>query len=365
MKLNKIRSIAFYLPQYHPIPENDQWWGRGFTEWRNVTKAAPLFTGHYQPHLPADLGFYDLRLSEILEEQAEMAGEYGIHGFMFYHYWFNGRRILETPINNYLKNQKPDFPFCLCWANENWSRNWDGQTNDVLLKQEYGPDDDIHHMQYLCRNVFSDNRYIKINGKPIFAVYRTESFPDIKKTAEIWRNIAIKEGFPDLYLIRVESFIGGIDPVSIGFDASIEFQPDWNNLPRRLRPSFSDKFISFFNNSIPALESNHVFLYKDLIKAALSKPAPTYKRFPGITPMWDNTSRRKNNSYIFHDSHPELFSQWLEEIINRFKPFSQEENFIFINAWNEWAEGCHLEPCLKWANGYLKAVQNKVLNNQK
>jgi lipopolysaccharide biosynthesis protein len=272
--------------------------------------------------------------------------------------------MLDTPINNYIKNQNPKFPFCLCWANENWSRNWDGQVNDVLLKQEYGPDDDIHHMQYLCRNIFSDDGYIKINGRPVFAIYRTESFPDIKKTAEIWRTTAIKEGFPDLYLMRVESFVGGVDPSSIGFDAAIEFQPDWNNLPLRLIPSFKGKVMSFLKNSVPAFKKNHVYQYSDLIKTALSKPSPDYKRFPGITPMWDNTSRRKNDAYIFHDSKPELFSRWLKEIIIRFRPFSQDENFIFINAWNEWAEGCHLEPCLKWNKQYLQVIKNEINNNE-
>jgi hypothetical protein len=359
MSIN-IRPIAFYLPQFYPTRENDEWWGKGFTDWRNVTKAAPLFKGHNQPHLPADLGFYDLRLSDILEQQTKMAREYGIHGFMFYHYWFNGRRVLEVPVQNYIKYKKPDFPFCLCWANENWSRNWDGQFNDLLLKQEYGQDDDVNHMQYLCRDVFSDERYIRINGKPVFAIYRTESFPDIIRTAEIWRKTAIKEGFPDLYLMRIESFVGGVDPSSIGFDAAIEFQPDWNNLPQRLKPSMKAKLISFFNNSIPACEANHVFLYRDLINAALTKPTPGYKRFPGITPMWDNSSRRKNNAFIFHDSQPALFSQWLKEIIKRFTPYSQEENLIFINAWNEWAEGCHLEPCLKWGRQYLEILSDII-----
>jgi hypothetical protein len=358
--MNRIKPIAFYLPQYHPIPENDEWWGKGFTEWRNVTKAVPRFKGHYQPHLPADLGFYDLRLSETMAQQVKLASDYGIYGFMFYHYWFNGRRLLETPVNNYILNKIPDFPFCLCWANENWSRNWDGQANNVLLKQEYGSDDITIHMEYLCREVFSDDRYIKINGKPFFAIYRTELFPDIKRTSETWRKIAIREGFQDLYLVRVESFEVGIDPQSIGFDAAIEFQPDWNNLPRRLKPSNKDMVYSLFNKTIPAFEDNQVFLYRDLITAALSKPTPGYKRFPGITPMWDNSSRREKNASIFHESSPELFLQWLEEILKKYIPCSMEENFIFINAWNEWAEGCHLEPCLKWGTRYLQALKNKM-----
>jgi lipopolysaccharide biosynthesis protein len=356
--MTKHRIIAIYLPQYHPIPENDLWWGKGFTEWTNVTKAVPLFDGHYQPHLPADLGFYDLRLNEIIEQQVTMARDHGISGFMFYHYWFNGRRILEKPVNNYLKNHIPDFPFCLCWANENWSRNWDGQSNDVLLKQVYSLSDDIQHMQYLCRNVFSDDRYIRVDGKPVLAVYRTESFPDIKETTEVWREIAVKEGYPDLYLMRVESFEGSIDPYSIGYDAAIEFQPDWNNLPKRLKVSAIERLKCLLTGRTSIFETNHIFSYKDLVKIALSKPAPYYKRYPGITPQWDNTPRRQKDAYIFHDSDPALFGLWLKEIIRRFHPYSNEENFIFINAWNEWGEGCHLEPCLKWRNSYLKTVKN-------
>jgi hypothetical protein len=358
-----IRPIAIYLPQFHPIPENDEWWGKGFTDWQNVAKSKPRFNGHYQPHLPSDLGFYDLRLPSVMEQQIELAKEYGIYGFMFYHYWFNGRRVLEKPVENYLKYSKMDFPFCLCWANENWTRNWDGQFKDILLKQEYSNEDDLIHIQYLCRKVFSDERYIKINGKPFFAVYRTELFPNIKKTADIWREAALMEGYPDLYLVRMESFTSDVDPVSIGFDAAIEFQPDWNNLPERLKPSFFDRAITKIFRSASSFDSNHVFLYKDLVNKALSRPIHGYKRFPELTPMWDNSPRRINDAFIFHGSTPDLFSFWLKEIVKRFKPYSKEENFIFINAWNEWAEGNHLEPCQKWGNRYLLEVRRNINDN--
>lgn len=200
-----VRAIAFYLPQYHPVPENDEWWGKGFTEWRNVSKARPLFPGHYQPHLPADLGFYDLRLPEVREAQAELARAHGISGFVYYHYWFNGRRILERPFNEVLQSGKPDFPFCLCWANENWTRIWDGGDKHILLEQKYSAQDDLAHIQSLIP-AFRDERYIRVNGKPLFLVYRAELIPDPVRTAAIWREAAIKAGVGDLYLARVESY---------------------------------------------------------------------------------------------------------------------------------------------------------------
>ena len=229
-----LRLIAMYLPQYHPIPENDEWWGKGFTEWRNVSKAKPQFKGHYQPHLPADLGFYDLRVEESRIAQAELAKQYGIHGFCYYHYWFNGRRLLERPLEEVLKSGKPDFPFCICWANENWTRRWDGEEQNVLMKQVYSEEDDRNHIRDLFR-IFKDRRYIRVNGKPVFLVYRTENIPDPKRTAEIWREEARRAGVGELYLVRVES-IGGCDPVSIGFDAALEFAPDWQRKGPRIMP---------------------------------------------------------------------------------------------------------------------------------
>ena len=225
---SKTKLIAFYLPQYHPVPENDQWWGEGFTEWRNVMEGKPLFRGHYQPHIPADLGFYDLRVEETRDAQAKLAEEHGIHGFCYYHYWFNGKRILERPFNEVLKSGKPDFPFCLCWANENWTRVWDGGENHILLEQNYNERDDLEHIRALIP-AFKDPRYIMIDGKPLFLVYRTESLPDPKKTAEIWRTEARKSGIKELYLARVESFTANVNPNEIGFDASVEFAPDWRN----------------------------------------------------------------------------------------------------------------------------------------
>ena len=219
------RPIAIYLPQFHPIPENDKWWGKGFTEWRNVVQAKPRFNGHYQPHIPSDLGFYDLRLHEVLIEQAKLAKNNGIYGFCFYHYWFNGKLLLEKPVEALLKNKTPEFPFMLCWANENWTRAWDGGDNEILIKQEYSLDDDKEHIKYLIP-FFKDTRYIKIDNKAVFAIYKPDLFPDISQTLNIFREEAKKQGV-ELYLCAFERNMGssGEELISMGFDAVIDFQP--------------------------------------------------------------------------------------------------------------------------------------------
>jgi lipopolysaccharide biosynthesis protein len=359
MLTDNLRALAIHLPQFHPIKENDQWWGKGFTEWTNVTKAKPLFEGHYQPHLPSDLGFYDLRLEESRIAQAELARDHGIYGFCYYHYWFNGKLVLEKPVEAILKSGKPDFPFCLCWANENWSRNWDGKFNDVLLEQKYNHEDDLEHIRFLFP-YFSDSRYIRVNGKPVFIVYRSELFPNIQKTIEIWRNEAIKTGIGDLYLIRAESFLADVDPVSLGFDASFEFQPKWNNQPPKMEEGFLGKMMDKLGIKKSIYIHNRIRDYAVFAERQMNSPDAGYKRFPGITPMWDNTARRKNDAYILKDATPEKYGIWLENIVQRFKPYSSEENFIFINAWNEWAEGNHLEPCSKWGLKYLEETRKKL-----
>jgi len=231
----KARLIAFYLPQYHPIPENDCWWGKGFTEWTNVTKAQPLFAGHYQPHLPADLGFYDLRLPEARQAQVDLAREYGIYGFCYYHYWFNGRRLLERPLAEVLSSGEPDFPFCLCWANESWTKRWDGVEGTVLMEQRYTVEDDRAHLCWLA-GVFRDQRYIRVGGKPLLLVYRATKMVNPLRTTSIWREEARKLGIGELYLCRVECFGNErVDPTTIGFDAGVEFQPDWLYLGTPLR----------------------------------------------------------------------------------------------------------------------------------
>ena len=223
-----IKPIAIYLPQFHPISENNEWWGKGFTEWTNVVKAKPCFEGHYQPHLPSDLGFYDLRLEEARLAQEELATSYGIYGFCYYHYWFNGKRLLHEPLDRKLKNTKEDFPFMMCWANENWTRTWDGSANKILLSQEYSIDDDKKHIQHLI-TYFKDDRYIKVNGKPIFIIYRPKFFPNIEQTIELWRKEVKMAGFPDLYIGFSQNFEHQYEPESKGFDFAFEFQPNFSN----------------------------------------------------------------------------------------------------------------------------------------
>ena len=352
-----IRAIALFLPQYHPIAENDAWWGKGFTEWTNVAKAQPQFAGHYQPHQPADLGYYDLRLPEVRRAQAEMARRYGLHGFCYYHYWFNGRRLLEKPLNDILASGEPNFPFCLCWANENWTRAWDGLEREVLVAQNYSEEDDRAHMRYLAEEVFTDPRYIRVNGKPLFVVYRSSRLPDVRRTTDIWREEARRSGIGELYLCRFESFPEEHrDPTEDGFDASIEFQPDWSAMPPLLRQGRYWRWRTRLGLSEPIYQHSRVWRYEDVVQAMLAKPAAPYKRFPGVTPAWDNTARKQRDIGCLVDGTPELYEHWLTETVRRFKAPSAQENFLFINAWNEWAEGNHLEPDQRWGHAYLEAT---------
>jgi GT2 family glycosyltransferase/Flp pilus assembly protein TadD len=345
---NDLRLIAFYLPQYHPIPENDLWWGKGFTEWVNVAKARPLFSGHYQPHIPADLGFYDLRLQETRKAQASLAREYGIYGFCYYHYWFNGKLLLDYPLQQVLKTGEPDFPFCLCWANENWTRTWDGLNSDILIKQDYNSEDDVEHIRHLS-GIFKDKRYIRINGKPLFIVYRASNLPDPLKTTSLWREEARKAGIGELFLCRVERFVEDMkDPRPLGFDAAVEFQPDGIHLGKPLKD--------------PKYKGNFVYEYEAMVKAALLKKDPGYLRFPCVCPSWDNSARRRKQAVIFHNSNPQIYESWLKETVQREEKNNPEERLVFINAFNEWGEGCHLEPDQMHGNAYLEATARAVLS---
>lgn len=342
----KVKLIAFYLPQFHPIPENDKWWGVGFTEWRPVVSASPQFKGHYQPHIPADLGFYDLRLADARKAQADLAKEYGIYGFCYYHYWFMGRRLLKRPFEEVLKLKEPDFPFCLCWANESWTRSWDGRSGEILIQQEYSEADDLQHIKWLVE-AFSDKRYIRVAGKPLMLVYRAGRLPNPCKTSQLWREEAMRLGVGDLYLCAVESFSDEHrDPSIIGFDAMVEFQPDWAQLGPPLQ---SRKY-----------KGHRVYRYEDIVDRMLSKGDPEYKRFRCVTPSWDNSPRRKKDAVIFIDSSPELYERWLKEAIKKSLGKSSEDIIVFINAWNEWGEGNHLEPDLRFGGGYLKSTRRAL-----
>lgn len=360
MKHKKVRPIAFVLPQFHPIPENDEWWGKGFTEWTNVTKAKPLYKGHYQPQLPTELGFYDLRLPEARKAQADLAREHGISGFCYYHYWFNGKRLLDQPIDGMLGQKDLDMPFMLCWANENWTRRWDGLDEDILIKQEYSFEDDKEHIRWLCEKIFPDERYIRVNDCPVFAIYRHNLFPDIKKTAELWRKIAKEEyGFKDLYLMAVENFNEVFDPGEINFEAAIEFSPH-RVCEFEIPQTGKERLSSYFGR-----KKTRTFNFTDYsraVKNCLNRKEKRFKLFRSVTPAWDNTARKKQNALIARGSSPKLYHNWLKNTIRNFEPYSEDENFVFINAMNEWAEGNHLEPCIKYGRKYLEATKTAIEN---
>lgn len=350
-----MKVIAFHLPQFHPVPENDEWWGKGFTEWTIVTRAHPVVPGHYQPHLPADLGFYDLRLPEARIAQAGLAAKYGINAFCYYHYWFMGRRLLNRPVDGILASGKPDFPFCLCWANENWTRSWDGRSGKILMEQHYSDADDLAHIQHLLP-VFGDTRYVRVGGRPLFLVYRTELLPDPRRTAENWRNAAVKAGVGDLYLARVESFTSDVDPTTIGFDCAVEFAPDWRRV-RQKHFGYRNQWLSKIG-LFPKGYFDHRFTqYDDLISDMLAKPDPAFRRIRCVTPGFDNSARRERDATIFLDSTPEAYGAWLQKIleVEAAAPLPDDEKLVFVNAWNEWAEGNHLEPCQRWGTAYLEA----------
>ncbi len=354
-----LRALAVVLPQFHPFPENDAWWGKGFTEWTNVTKAKPRYRGHYQPHLPADLGFYDLRLPQTREDMATLAKEYGIHGFCIHHYWFNGKQLMERPVTEMLESGKPDFPFMLCWANENWTRRWDGQDQEILIKQDYSAHDHREHAAWLCQNAFKDERYIKIDGKPFFLFFNSHIIPDLKETIEIWREEVKKHGFTDIYLAGVRTASDAVpNAVEVGFDATIEWQPDWKTL------AFPPNFYNRLKNKVGLGETYRKITYDEVVGKMKALPEPANKNFKCIVPGWDNTARRKNNAFIIHDSTPEKYKAWFEFVCQNTTVYSAEENFVFINAWNEWAEGNHLEPDRKWGVQYLEKTK-EVLDSYK
>lgn len=361
-----MKAIAFYLPQYHPIPENDQWWGNGFTDWRNVALAKPRFRGHYQPHIPSDLGFYDLRLEETRIEQAKMAKQYGIHGF-YYHYWFNDKMLLERPFNEVLKTGKPDFPFCLCWANENWTRRWDGQENQILMEQEYSRYDASKHMEWLS-SAFKDPRYILINSKPLFLIYNAFQIPNIENVIRLWRREIKSKYGSDLYLCSVKSLvppsINGDDAVNVGFDASVDFQPDkrldikniWLNrlinFPQKLWNGIESKCTI---NGQSIMHVTDICNYEAIVNQWIKSRPPQYKEFPCVAPSWDNSARKKACTVI-QNNRPELYGKWLAAACNRVMNNIDDEQIVFVNAWNEWAEGCHLEPDIKFGRQFLEVT---------
>lgn len=342
------KLIAFYLPQYHRISENAEWWGPGFTEWTNVVKGRPNYDGHYQPHLPRELGFYDLSSVEVMREQAEMAKLYGIGAFCFYYYWFSGRRILERPIDNFL-NSDINFDYCLCWANENWTRTWDGDTRSVLMRQEYLDADPQEFIASLLPH-FSDRRYIRVDGKPLLVVYRAKDIPDTSRVFEIWRQAVEGAGFPGLH-IAVVDFYDISRPDEVGADALVEFPPHKFNGPQ----CAPEKPLEFTNRDF----RGGIVDYAKVVAQSANRQQPDFTLYRGVLPSWDNTARRQSTPTILHGSSPELFGDWLRYVraYTRDVFDGRPDPFIFVNAWNEWGEGCHLEPDQKWGLSYLEALK--------
>jgi hypothetical protein len=338
--------LAFYLPQFHPIPENDEWWGAGFTEWRNVVRGPSLYPNHHQPNIPGELGFYDLRLPEVREAQAALADAHGITGFCYYHYWFSGRRILEMPFNEVMRTGRPDFPFCLCWANEPWTRNWDGGSREVLIAQRYSAKDDRNHIRWLTR-AFRDERYIRVGDRPVLFVYNIGALPAPRRTAEIWREECIKAGVGDPYLVQFATFGNTASPADTGFDAAAEFLPHhvYDNLLALGRKPIVDS----------RGMRNLIYEYDDLVDGQLALELPWWPRYQCVVPNWDNTARKPQGSAnLFLGSTPEKYERWLSGTIEKARAAQHE--FVLINAWNEWAEGAYLEPDLRHGRAYLEAT---------
>ena len=363
----RARLIAFYLPQFYPIPENDKWWGKGFTEWTNVAKAKPLFRGHYQPHVPADLGFYDLRVHETRIAQAQLAKEHGIEGFCYWHYWFGGgKRLLERPFNEVFKSGEPDFPFCLGWANESWSGVWHGCPDRVLINQTYPGTKDYERHFYKILPALTDERYITIDNKPIFIVYKPLNLPDSIQFTDLWRELACKSGLKDLYLIGI-TLNDQWSPIQDGFDASCFHNPGitFNKLKINAQIKTAHNMFKLFTNKLCKINKYffskpEIYNYRDYIEIALPNLPKPFDQYPCLVPNWDTTPRCGVSGKVLINSQPILFGKHLEDAIKQINNNIQEKRIIFIKSWNEWAEGNYLEPDCKFGDAYLKEIKKSI-----
>lgn len=356
---NEIKIIAFYLPQFHPFKENDEWWGKGFTEWTNVAKAKPLFKGHYQPKIPADLGFYDLRLPEVREEQVQLAKQAGIYGFCYWHYWFHGTELMERPFKEVLITGKPDFPFCLGWANESWmAKLWskNGVTGKTLIEQTYSDDDDINHFNAYKR-AFMDSRYIRIDGKPFFLIYRPFDMPNVERFMQRWNQLIQQEGISDgFYFVahaRNEEECGNLRVM--GFDA-INIGPTTRcqNLYRGLsKVRFANKLRRIFTGCPNMVE------YKDINDLIWKKGYEDKEDIlPTLIPNWDHSPRGGKNSLVFNHCSPEL---WEEQALSILEETNRKKNkLVMLKSWNEWGEGNYLEPDLKYGKQLIDILGNII-----
>lgn len=347
-----VRLIAYYLPQFHAIAENDAWWGKGFTEWTNVTKALPRYQGHYQPRLPADLGFYDLSSVETIARQAQLARRHGIFGFCIHHYWFGGRRLLETPLDLLLANPSIDLPFCLNWANENWSRRWDGAEHEVLIGQKHSPEDDIAFAKSI-EPALRDPRYIRIEGRPLLMLYRPGLLPDAKATVARWRAYFMEAGVGDPYVVMPQAF--DQDPRAFNMDAAAGFPPHPSGFERAHLANQVRPLVDRFDGAVGD--------YEEMIRISIANRPTAFRLLPGVCPDWDNEARRPNRGVSFINASPRNYGDWLAAACQQAMEVERsDERIVFINAWNEWAEGAYLEPDRHHGYAYL-AETAEVLND--
>ena len=352
---SKARVIAFYLPQFHPTPENDNFWGKGFTEWTNVGKAKQLFKDHYQPRVPADLGYYDLRLPESRDAQAELAKEYGIEGFCYWHYWFgNGKRTLERPFAEVLKSGKPDFPFCLGWANETWSGIWHGEDKKILIEQTYPGKTDYEAHFLSVVEAFKDPRYIKVDGKPLVYIYRPLQIPDITVFFEVWKKLAIEHGLAGVYFVgHCQRFEQKNEVLQLGFDAvNISRMFDIERFTTsKLRRSVLHR----------VLKKLRIYDYEDASAYFVGEEEKELECIPTIIPNWDNSPRSGSRAYIMVNSTPVKFQKHIKKVLKAIEHKPKENRIVFLKSWNEWAEGNYVEPDIVYGKEYLEAIRDEVL----
>jgi lipopolysaccharide biosynthesis protein len=365
------RLIAFYLPQFFPIAENNAFWGPGFTEWTNVASARPLYPGHWQPHIPADLGFYDLRLVETREEQAVLARNAGVEAFCYWHYWLGGgKRILERQFEEVRDTGKPDFPFCLAWANHSWSGVWSGLPNKLLIEQQYlGRDDEEAHFRWASR-AFHDPRYTRVNDKPLFVIFQPHGLPSSESFIEHWQRLARRDGLPGIYFIAMSNrYREGVDPyrdpVLAPFDAITLLTPQdyLESHGRRRRRGLRGRIAErAFGQSFEGLTGGRFrrparFDYNDVVRRAFDGMPHDRRVIPSVLPNWDNTPRSKARGVVYENSTPELFSEYLSKAVAMVSMRAPDERIIFLKAWNEWAEGNYVEPDTRFGHGYLDAIR--------
>lgn len=348
----KARVIAYYLPQFHPIPENDKWWGEGFTEWTNVKKAMPLFKGHAQPRVPGELGYYDLRDPGVRQAQAEMAKKAGVEGFCYWHYWFgNGKRLLERPFNEILESGEPTLPFCLGWANETWSGIWHGSPNKILMEQTYPSEQDfIDHFNFVIA-AFKDTRYIRIDGKPLFVIYKPLDSEQVKSLISLWRRLAVEHGLPGIH------FVGHTHKIEAEKNAILEYGFD-SVTPFRLSRA-SKQGMPFYYRLMHKLGKRLMRSeYKNTIKFLTQKEDAEENIIPSVIPNWDNSPRSGVRARIVEGSTPELFEKHLQKTLALIE--KKENKLLFLKSWNEWAEGNYVEPDAVFGDAYLEVLKRNL-----